>query len=253
MMLARLVFLCLVCAFAQSEVMLQVSFDINQDMDSETSLANLNAYLTSTNLKWLRYYHVLISGAPSSVPMRVAHLVFNNISTWAQFEQDNLLHTHVLMDNYWVKGRRNLWKKTDSPIAKSRTERSNDNRGGYVYILQYSIQQGREDVFNARFTKAKEQISRILVNEPNYIEAKSFKSGQVQSQYNIMETYEFNDLPSLTKVMYGDSFTGAVDDVKQFMTDFSVIILTPGTGDSAALFWRAAGADREDGPGGEDL
>jgi len=230
-----------------------VSFDINQDMDSESSLANLNAYLTSTNLKWLRYYHVLISGAPSSVPMRVAHLMFNNISSWAQFEQDNLHHTHVLMDNFWIKGRRNLWKRSPSPIAKSQTERSDDNRGGYVYVLQYSVQQGREVAFNARFSKAKERISELLVNEPNYIEARSFKSGQIQSQYNNMETYEFNDLPSLTRIMYGDSFTNAVDDVKQFLTDFSVVILTPGSGDTAALFWRAAGADKDDGPGGEDL
>lgn len=254
MQLIRLILFSLVWAFARSELLLQVGFDIAEGQDPESGAVDINAYLASNHLKWLRYYHVLVSGAPGAVPMRVAHLMFNNMSSWAKFEEENLQHTHALMDNSWVKGRRSIWTSAEAPFPKSaKNERSDETRGGFVFVVQYSVTKGKENEFASRLARSRQTMSQDLADEPGYLETTSFTSGQFQSQFSHMEAFEFNDIPSLTNMMYGPVYTSLFDTMKPFLSDYSAFILTPGSGDHAGLFWPAAGADQAEGPGGEEL
>ena len=89
MLRVLLLLACLLCASA--EVLLEVKFDISPTDATSTGYTaeeSINAYLNSAEVKWLRYYKPLItSGSNEAMTMRVAHIMFQDMSSWAQFEQ----------------------------------------------------------------------------------------------------------------------------------------------------------------------
>lgn len=228
----------LVWAFAQSEVMVQVSFNIAAEQNQEDAATDVGAYLASPNLKWLRYSHILVSGAPGPMPMRIATLMFDNMTAWANFEQESLQHTQALMDNSWVRGRRQLWDKSETaPFPQGSTPQSDEFKGGYIYVLQYSALPNRAAEVQSRFDSLKKTFSNELTSNPGYLQSADYSASQYQSSFTNMRTFEFNDLPSLTKAVYSEFYVSWLDGVSKFLKDYTVTILAPGTDEAAGKYW----------------
>jgi hypothetical protein len=231
---------------AHCEVLMETSFDLNPEQDTASASAAITSFLENSNLKWIRYFHILITGRPGTVPMRTAHFMFKDMAAWGAFEQENLEKTHSLHDNNWINSRRTLWVVQPSLVDFSEKTRTEAARGGFMYVLQYSVAPGKETQFATRYQRGLQSFALELKKNEGFVESRQYSAEHFQSSFTHMTTYEFVDMPSLVEAMHGDYYTSLIESVKQHLGDYAVTILSPGPDDGAALFWTAAGADKEE-------
>eukprot|EP01010_Urceolus_cornutus_P001000 NODE_1513_length_878_cov_82.161641_g1172_i0.p1 GENE.NODE_1513_length_878_cov_82.161641_g1172_i0~~NODE_1513_length_878_cov_82.161641_g1172_i0.p1 ORF type:complete len:251 (-),score=54.07 NODE_1513_length_878_cov_82.161641_g1172_i0:77-829(-) len=237
------ILLSILCS-AHSEVLLEVSFDIAAREDTETAAENIRSYLSSENLKWIRYFHVLVSGHPERPPMRIAQMMFKDFESWAKFEQENLLVTHSLFDNYWVNSRRSLYAKQDSPVTFPLGERTDEKRGGFIFQFKYTVLPGKEQEFQAKWKREIDPLVKQLERNSGFLEHQSFNVQSVGGGQS-MATYEFTDMASLSLSMHSVTAQKIAANLAPYLKDYTSAILTPGNDESAALFWPAAGVSTQ--------
>ena len=129
------------------EVLLEVTFDISPKDQTDTGFKATDAlqlYLQSPKMKWLRSFHMLISGATSNKPQRVALMAFKDSQNWAEFEEDHLVKTHALFDHFWLNSRRVLWHTVEEDVTYPERPRSLERPGGFTWMFKYSLKDGYE-------------------------------------------------------------------------------------------------------------
>ena len=130
---------------ATKEVLLETTFDISPKDQTDTGFKATDAlqlYLQSPKMKWLRSFHMILSGATSNKPQRVALMAFKDTQNWAEFEEDHLVKTHALFDHFWLNSRRVLWHQVDQTQSYPERPRSMEKPGGFTWVFKYSIKDG---------------------------------------------------------------------------------------------------------------
>jgi hypothetical protein len=222
---------------SQSYLLMEVSFDLALQQESETGYTASQAvgdFLVDQNLLWLRYLSPLVSGAPGSTPMRTALMAFNDFSGWAEFEQTNIERTHVLYDLFWINWRRILWKSDDT-FSMQGAQRTTDTKGGYVIVFRYAPMEGKSVETAAFMTSRLFAVQRDIEYNGGFMERRHFSATLWQDIYTDMVWYEFSSLDTLSKnfVEHAALMTALSEAKDKYLARFSTTILVPGTGDIA--------------------
>eukprot|EP01012_Entosiphon_sulcatum_P048075 TRINITY_DN6606_c0_g1_i1.p2 TRINITY_DN6606_c0_g1~~TRINITY_DN6606_c0_g1_i1.p2 ORF type:complete len:276 (+),score=46.57 TRINITY_DN6606_c0_g1_i1:26-829(+) len=242
-------FLLLLFVIVNSQVLLEVSFDISSrdaTGDGYKAADSVTSYLQSTRLQWLRYFHVLISDQTYDVPMRVANLMFKNISAWAAFEDEQLARTHILHDIFWVNSRRVLWNVgllESYPIRENL--RTATTPGGFVWRLQFSVPaEKKKDWERFWATHIPTIIATQLQPEGSgFIEAFQFQGQHLRNHMQELLCWEFLDMKSLVSVVFSAPVQTFLSGLEGYTTDYFTTILAPPVDTQSGLFWQAQGND----------
>eukprot|EP00906_Rhabdomonas_costata_P035807 RCo050295 len=247
MALSTLVVLYLVVT-AWSKVLLEVSFDLALQQESPTGYTashTVGEYLEDRNLNYIRYFHTLVSGQPRTSNMRFAHLEFDDIHGWSEFETTNMERTHILYDLFWINWRRVLWTESADTEALVRRPQPDGKLGGYVFTFRFSVEDGKAAEFKKFRDAAHSKIVKELESNPGYIVRHQYTAGIFQNEYEEMCAIEFVTLPSLSSSMFeNEVISGLLTEMKdKFLENWSVTILVPSTDAQGGVIFRGAGAD----------
>eukprot|EP00992_Anisonema_acinus_P008943 TRINITY_DN5123_c0_g1_i1.p1 TRINITY_DN5123_c0_g1~~TRINITY_DN5123_c0_g1_i1.p1 ORF type:complete len:266 (-),score=69.74 TRINITY_DN5123_c0_g1_i1:116-859(-) len=234
-----------VLTFTNAEILMEYAFSLgpNQSYDEYTSAQPLSAMLTSDNLKWVRFHTPLVSGRPRMTTQHIAHLVFKDIESFALFEQEHYKNQESLFTQFWVKSRRTIYQILDSPEYPT-NKRSEENPGGFMWELQYSVKEGQEASMAAYLKRSSGTFISELRTNKGFIQRRYASDEFLQSEFTFLETFEFADLDSLVKAMRGNAYQTLFKGLRPFLKRHAVTILAPGHGDG--LFWAANGHDSAD-------
>lgn len=234
----------------QGDVLLEVSFDLASEEKTEdgyTAADSVNAYLNSTHLMWLRYFHVLVSDQQVDVPMRVAQLMFKDTANWAAFEDETIARTHVLHDHFWVNSRRVVWLTSPSKQAfpSNGDRRSSDKPGGFMWQFKFSILPNKEAEWNNYWNAQASKLIGELENNNGFVEAQTYSANIFRRSLNHMFEWEFLTMEALSKSVFeSTAVADLLDNAPKYLAEWSTVILAPPAEGQTGLFWQASGAQQ---------
>jgi len=229
--------------FGWGELLMEVEFDlapVQQLANNYSSADAIQSFLSSMDLKWLRYFNILASGEAGSVKMRVAHLMFEDAHSWAQFQQEQLITAQALFDHFWVNARRIIWFSGEPDgVAWPERKRSEGMSAGFVFQLYFTPVPGKRDEMRNEYKKYVGPFLKDLEGNPGFLERSRFTSKGFQSEYEELVQYEFASMPALVESMFGKAAEELNKQMSKFKQSQSVTILTPGADQS--FYWQSAG------------
>jgi hypothetical protein len=240
----------LLVVLASSEVMMEVCFDLALKEQTETGFKPtdaLNMYLQSKSMKWLRSFHMLVSGQVSK-PQRVAFLAFKDVHSWAEFEEEHLVKTHALFDHFWLNSRRVLWTEVaDENLQFPIRSRSMEKTGGFMWQLKYTVSFGKENEWKEFLDDIfKKAIEEVNVNEA-FVEGHNYDGKNLQHTFQHMILWEFLSMGGLSDgVLESPTMAVFYTNLPKYCSDWNSAILAPPTdenGKQIGYFYPAAGAD----------
>jgi hypothetical protein len=247
-------FLCvttLLLSVARGEVLLEVEFDLHalQTLpDGYSAGDSINAFLLSTDMKWLRHFINTVSSKPGEIRMRTSHLMFKDHESWAIFQQENAQKFNALFEHFWINSRRTLWNvAAPEAIMFPKTVRTEGIDAGYIFQVFYSITPGHETEVQTTWNQYIKAVIADLEGNAGFLERTHFTAGVFQIHYTNLIQYEFSSMKSLSSTMFGPAYTEMFNKLREHLAEHVVKILTPGADE--AMYWPAQGADKA--PDGE--
>lgn len=230
-----------------SEIILEIEFDIHPTQNISTGYSAshaLHEFMSSKNMKYLRYFHHLVSSKPGPVRMRTAHFAFSDDASVMQFVQEFKDILGLLFDRFWVHNHRFLWQTADlEAVPFPRRGREINEKGGYLFQMLYTPYKDQE-MFNA-WDKECVRFADELYDNADFLERTHyFADNDSSSKYRHMVQYEFTSLTGLTKTMFGTAFTELIQNMNKHIREYAVNILIPGIDEG--LYWPAVGGSVDD-------
>eukprot|EP01001_Neometanema_parovale_P008559 NODE_4829_length_1012_cov_254.325084_g4623_i0.p1 GENE.NODE_4829_length_1012_cov_254.325084_g4623_i0~~NODE_4829_length_1012_cov_254.325084_g4623_i0.p1 ORF type:complete len:277 (-),score=115.21 NODE_4829_length_1012_cov_254.325084_g4623_i0:182-961(-) len=244
----RKLILALLLVTISAELVMEISFDLALKEQTETGFKPtdaLNLYLQSKSMKWLRSFHMIVSGQIAK-PQRVAFLAFKDAANWAEFEEEHLVKTHALFDHFWLNSKRVLWSEVAQEGYPSRT-RSMEKPGGFMWQFKWTVIPGKEQAFNSFWAEHEKKVLAELEKNQGFVESKRYDSMNMQRTFGGQMIWEFLGMPSLTEsVIDGAAMKEVYAALPKYCSDWNTAILAPPTdenGKTIGFFYPAAGAD----------
>lgn len=247
--LLLLLFPLLLLGTAEAEVMMEVCFDLALKEQTETGFKPtdaLNLYLQSKSMKWLRSFHMLVSGQVTK-PQRVAFLAFKDTHSWAEFEEEHLAKTHALFDHFWLNSRRVLWQEAEPKVEIAKKSRTVEKPGGFIWQLKYTVLPGKEGQWGAHLEATLAAMKPELEANEGFVEHHLYDSKNLQRSFQGMVLWEFLGMGSLSQaVLEGPTMTAFFAGLPSYLADWNTAVLAPPTdenGKQIGFFYPGAGAD----------
>eukprot|EP00992_Anisonema_acinus_P012888 TRINITY_DN8424_c0_g1_i2.p1 TRINITY_DN8424_c0_g1~~TRINITY_DN8424_c0_g1_i2.p1 ORF type:complete len:248 (-),score=55.98 TRINITY_DN8424_c0_g1_i2:70-813(-) len=234
-------------SLASSELLVQIDFSLSatQQFGDYTAADPIGVFLQSTDMKWIRYFTVLVSGQPSAVPQNVAFFMFKDLDAWASFQQANYKTYQALFDHFWVDTRRTMFESVAGGPVYPKSKRTAGQTGGFVWQFLYTVKEGKANELSNYLNSASGAFIADLRKNTGFIERSEFADSFLQTGFTHMVYYDFTDLPSMMESMRGNAYTMLINGMKRYLDTSAVTVLAPGTGDG--MYWSALGADPVDG------
>lgn len=235
-----------------SKVLMEVSFDLALQQESPTGYTpshTISEYLEDRNLNYIRYFHTLVNGQPRASSMRVAHMEFDGIKGWSEFEASNMERTHILYDLFWINPRRVLWM--ESSDTENLTRKSQEGKlGGYVFTFRYAVANDKEAEFKKIRDGTQAKIVKELEQNPGYIVRHLYTAGIFQEEYEEMYAIEFVSLLALSQTIFENKvvFDLLTEMKDKYFENWAVTILVPSADAQGGVFLeggRSKGEERK--------
>eukprot|EP00994_Dinema_validum_P001008 NODE_1199_length_1053_cov_117.462151_g930_i0.p1 GENE.NODE_1199_length_1053_cov_117.462151_g930_i0~~NODE_1199_length_1053_cov_117.462151_g930_i0.p1 ORF type:complete len:288 (+),score=84.73 NODE_1199_length_1053_cov_117.462151_g930_i0:62-865(+) len=231
------------------ELVMEVSFDLALKTETETGFKPTDAlqvYLTSDKMKWLRSWHMLVSGQITK-PQRVALLAFKNHRNWAEFEEENLVKTHALFDHFWLNSKRVLWNQVSEDFDYPSRTRSMEKPGGFMWVFKYSVIAEKEASWEKFYQSHMTKLAAEVQTNDQFVEASAYSTRKFQRMFQHMVMWEFLSMSGLSEAVYESKVMAEfIEAVPQYCSDWNSVVLVPPTdedGKQVGFFYPAAGAD----------
>jgi hypothetical protein len=235
-----------VVALCSGSVLMEVSFDLALQQESETGYTashTVEEYLKDSNLLWLRYLNTLVSGSHGAAPMRTAMMEFTDYAGWTKFESTNMERTHILYDLFWINWKRVLWEDNAALTVKAK-ERSEESPGGYMYLFRYAFKDGKAKE-GSHFIESKLKGIDMKSND-GFLERRGFTNGLWQDEYTNLMWVEFSSMESLSKSVYEDAaFVDALKEAKEkYFSKYATSIMVPSAGSQGGQFFQGGASEK---------
>eukprot|EP00667_Euglena_gracilis_P017137 EG_transcript_18012 len=239
-----LVFLLLGFLITNATVLMEISFDLALQQESETGYTashTVEEYLKDPNLLWLRYLNILVSGNEGTAPMRTAFMEFKDYEGWASFEATNMERTHILYDLFWINWRRVLWEDVPALAIKAQ-ERTEENPGGYIFLLKYSLLPGKKEEGSQFIEQKLKSIDSSSLD--GLLEQRGFSNGLWQSKFSNLLWFEFSSMETLSRSIYKEGTLSSVfhEAKAAYFAEYSTSILVPSAGSQGGQFFKGGAA-----------
>eukprot|EP00992_Anisonema_acinus_P013220 TRINITY_DN8626_c0_g1_i1.p1 TRINITY_DN8626_c0_g1~~TRINITY_DN8626_c0_g1_i1.p1 ORF type:complete len:270 (-),score=60.50 TRINITY_DN8626_c0_g1_i1:87-842(-) len=250
-MKTSLLLLFVVLSLADGDLLMEVGFDLALKTETDSGFRPTDAltmYLQSTNLKWFRSFHTLLSGQGPK-PQRLIYLAFQDFGRWAAWEDEFLVKSHALFDHFWLKSQLQLWSEVPVHEQYPHSDRTEERPGGFVWQLKYTVLPGKDAEWEKFLQKHIDSAIPLLQKGTGFVEAKSYVSLH-QRLFRHMLSWEFLSMSDLSRgVFESHPMQTMFDKFSQYLEEWNSVVMAPPTDENeeqAGYFYPAAGADKSD-------